>query len=161
MKPKVYVETTIISYLTAWRSPQLVMAANQEATRSWWDSERHRFDLFVSEAVIQEASAGDPDAARRRLDAIEEFEELSITDEVRRLAQALIDETPLPQKANVDALHIATATVNGMDYLLTWNCRHIANATLRNAMHDICRGAGYEMPVICTPPELNEEIEND
>ncbi|MFM9961999.1 MAG: type II toxin-antitoxin system VapC family toxin [Planctomycetaceae bacterium] len=161
MNPKVYIETTIISYLTAWRSPQLVMAANQETTRNWWDDERHKFDLFISEAVIQEASAGDPDAARRRLEAIQELPELPITDEARLLAQELIEQTPLPEKASVDALHVATATVNGMDYLLTWNCRHIANATLRNSMAEVCRLAGYEMPVICTPLELIQELEHD
>ncbi|MBC7821186.1 MAG: type II toxin-antitoxin system VapC family toxin [Planctomycetaceae bacterium] len=161
MNSKVYIETTIISYLTAWRSPQLVMAANQETTRNWWDDERHHFDLFISEAVIQEASAGDPAAARRRLEVISELPELPITDEARVLAKELIEQTPLPEKASVDALHVATATVNGMDYLLTWNCRHIANATLRNAMADVCRVAGYEMPVICTPLELIQEHEHD
>ena len=161
MKPKVYIETTIISYLTAWRSPQLVMAANQETTRNWWDGERHNFDLFVSEAVFQEASAGDPVAAQRRLEAIKDLSELSITDEARQLAKELIDATRLPEKARVDAVHIATATVNGMDYLLTWNCRHIANATLRNSMAAVCQRAGYEMPVICTPLELIAEFEND
>ena len=161
MKPKVYIETTIISYLTAWRSPQLVMAANQETTRNWWDGERHNFDLFVSEAVFQEASAGDPVAAQRRLEAIKDLSELSITDEARQLAKELIDATRLPEKARVDAVHIATATVNGMDYLLTWNCRHIANATLRNSMAAVCQKAGYEMPVICTPLELIAEFEND
>ena len=161
MKPKVYIETTIISYLTAWRSPQLVMAANQETTRGWWDDERHNFDLYVSEAVIQEASAGDPAAARRRLEVIEELPDLPITDDARELAKALIDHTPLPENARVDAIHIATATVNGMDYLLTWNCRHIANATLRNAMYEVCQSAGYEMPIICTPLELIEEHRND
>jgi len=161
MKPKVYIETTIVSYLTAWRSQQLVMAANQETTRGWWDDERYNFDLYISEAVIQEASAGDATAAQRRLEVIQELPELPITDDVRQLAKALIENTPLPEKARVDAIHIATATVNGMDYLLTWNCRHIANATLRNAMGAVCQSAGYEMPVICTPVELLAEYQND
>ena len=138
MKPKVYIETTIISYLTSWRSPQLVMAANQECTRSWWDDERHSFDLYISEAVVQEASGGDPAAAERRLEAIEGLPILPITDGGRQLAKELIGKTPLPTNAQVDALHIAIATLNGMDYLLTWNCRHIANATLRSAMTRIC-----------------------
>jgi hypothetical protein len=161
MKPTVYLETTIISYLTAWRSPQLVMAAQQEATRTWWDDERQNFDLFISEAVIQEASAGDPVAVQRRLDAMREIAELQISDEARELARNLIDNTPFPENAKVDALHIAIATTNGMDYLLTWNCRHIANATLRNTIAAICESAGYQMPVICTPLELIEEHEND
>jgi hypothetical protein len=161
MNPKVYIETTIINYLTAWRSPQLVMAANQETTRNWWDDERQNFDLFISEAVVQEASAGDADAAKRRLEVLAEIPELPITDEARFLARQLIEHTPLPEKASVDALHVVTETVNGMDYLLTWNCRHIANATLRNAMADVCREAGYEMPIICTPLELIQEHDHD
>uniref|UniRef100_A0A7C2P061 DNA-binding protein n=1 Tax=Schlesneria paludicola TaxID=360056 RepID=A0A7C2P061_9PLAN len=161
MKPKVYRETTIISYLTAWRSPQLVMAANQETTRNWWDNERHDFDLFISEAVILEASAGDPAAAQRRLAILQDLVELPVTNEARELTRELVDNTPLPAKALIDALHIASATVNGMDYLLTWNCRHIANATLRTAMSDTCAAAGYVMPVICTPLELLAEQSND
>ena len=161
MNPRVYIETTIISYLTAWPSQKLVMAANQETTRSWWDDERQYFELFISEAVIQEASAGDPEAARRRMEVLETIPELPVTDDARLLAQKLIEHTPLPAKASVDALHVATATVNGMDYLLTWNCRHIANATLRNSMAEICRAAGYEMPIICTPLELIQEQQND
>jgi predicted nucleic acid-binding protein len=161
MKPKVYLETTIISYLTAWRSPHLVMAAHQESTRNWWDDERHAFDLFISEAVVQEASLGDPAAAQKRLGAMSDLSELPITDEARLLAKELIEKTPLPKTARVDALHIATATVHGMDYLLTWNCRHIANAALRNSLTAVCEAAGYEIPVICTPLELMEENRDD
>jgi hypothetical protein len=154
MKPKVYVETTVISYLTAWRSPQLVMAANQESTKVWWDDERPNFDLYVSAAVIEEASSGDADAAQRRLDAIKELPVLLVTDESHALAEKLIEKTPLPAKALVDALHIAIATLNGMKYLLTWNCRHIANATLRDSMAAVCEAENLKLPIICTPPEL-------
>jgi predicted nucleic acid-binding protein len=161
MKPKVYLETTIISYLTAWRSPQLVMAAHQESTRNWWDDERHSFDLYISEAVLQEASLGDPTAVRRRLEILSDIPELQITDESRLLAKQLIEKSPLPKTARVDALHIATATVHGIDYLLTWNCRHIANAAMQKSLAVICDAAGYEIPVICTPLELIEEKRND
>jgi predicted nucleic acid-binding protein len=161
MKPRVYLETTVISYLTAWRSPQLIMAAQQEATRSWWDEERHHFDLFVSGIVIQEAAAGDTEAARRRIDAIEGIPELQITDAARELARILISRRQLPEKAHLDALHIAVAAANGMDYLLTWNCRHIANATAQKAMRGICEETGCALPVICTPLELIEDMEND
>ena len=156
MNPRVYIETTIFSYLTAWRSPQLVMAAHQETTRQWWDDERHHFDLFVSEAVIEEATAGDPEAAQRRLDVIQGIPELQISNEVRDLAKALIEQGQMPQKASLDALHIAAATVNGMAFLLTWNCRHIANATLQQSMRSICEGSGYVLPILCTPIELIE-----
>ena len=161
MKPSVYIETTIISYLTAWRSPHLIMAAHQEATRDWWDDERHHFDLFVSEAVIQEASAGDSEATSRRLGAIRGIPEFQITNEARYLAKALIRNGKLPDKAGMDALHISVATANGADYLLTWNCRHIANATLQRSMREICEDAGYILPIICTPLELIEEHRND
>jgi len=156
MNSRVYIETTVISYLTAWRSPQLVMAAHQEATRQWWDDESHHFDLFVSEAVLEEASAGDPKAAQKRLAAIEGIPELRITDEVRNLAIALLKYGQLPPKASLDALHIAIATVNGMDFLLTWNCRHIANATLQKSMKKVCEDSGLILPILCTPIELTE-----
>lgn len=161
MNYRVYIETTIISYLTAWRSPQLVMAAHQEATRQWWDDERQHFDLFVSEAVIEEASASDAEAARRRLDAIQGIAALKITNEARDLAKVLIEQGKSPHTVSLDALHIATATVNGMDYLLTWNCRHIANATLQTSMRTICEDSGYVLPILCTPIELTEVPRND
>ena len=152
MKSTVYIETTVPSYLTAWRSPELVMAANQEATRKWWDESRVTFDLFVSELVIGEMSVGDPDAVKRRLDAVENIPELALTNKAEELAAKLLEGAALPQKAKADALHIAIATVHGMDYLLTWNCTHIANAIMRPRIESICRSAGYEPPVICTPP---------
>ncbi|MCW5200083.1 type II toxin-antitoxin system VapC family toxin [Desulfobulbus sp. F1] len=161
MKPRVYLETTVISYLTAWRSPQLIMAAQQEATRSWWDEERHHFDLFVSEIVVQEALAGDGNAARRRMEALEGIPELRITDEAIELAKVLINRRQLPEKARLDALHIAVAAVHAMEYLLTWNCRHIANATAQKAMRGICKEAGCTLPLICTPLELIEERNDD
>jgi predicted nucleic acid-binding protein len=157
MKPSVYIETTIPSYLTAWRSPELVMAANQEATRKWWDESRIKFELFISELVISEVSSGDPDAVKRRMEALEELPELELTGQAEILATKLLLGAALPQKAKADALHIAVATVHGMDYLLTWNCTHIANAIMRPKIELICRVAGYEPPVICTPPELVEE----
>jgi predicted nucleic acid-binding protein len=157
VKSTVYIETTVPSYLTAWRSPELVMAANQEATRKWWDESRVTFDLFVSELVIGEMSVGDPDAVKRRLDAVENIPELALTNKAEELAAKLLEGAALPQKAKADALHIAIATVHGMDYLLTWNCTHIANAIMRPRIESICRSAGYEPPVICTPPELVEE----
>jgi len=157
MKPSIYIETTIPSYLTAWRSPELIMAANQEATRSWWETARPRYELFISNIVAQEASGGDPTAAKRRVVAIEGLSELAVSEEVELLAAQLLADAALPEKAKTDALHIAVATVHGMDYLLTWNCTHIANAAMRSKIETICRDAGYEPPVICTPLELMEE----
>jgi predicted nucleic acid-binding protein len=155
LKPKVYLETTIPSYLTAWRSPDLVMAANQETTKEWWDN-CEQFDLYISALVIQEVSAGDPSAAKRRLEKLEGISELDVTAEVEIFASKLLEKIPLPSKAKVDALHISVATINGMDYLLTWNCTHIANAKLRPQIEALCRECGYEPPTICTPQELRE-----
>lgn len=159
--PRVYLETTIASYLTAWPSRDLVMAANQAVTREWWASRAEAFELFVSQTVIKEASAGDPHAAQRRLEFLEPFPRLDITEEVENLAVKLIAEVPLPLKAQADALHIAVSAVNGMDYLLTWNCTHIANATLRSRIEAVCRSAGYEPPVVCTPQEMLEQGDSD
>ena len=131
MKPSVYIETTIPSYLTAWRSPELVMAANQEATRKWWDESRAKFELFISQLVIGEISNGDPEAVKRRIAVVENLPELALTDKAEALAAKLLLGAALPQKAKADALHIGIATVHGMDYLLTWNCTHIANAIMR------------------------------
>jgi hypothetical protein len=156
MKPKVYLETTVVSYLTAWRSRDVVMAGNQEETRAWWDDRRQNHDVFISGAVVQEAIAGDVDAAGRRLDALKDVPELETTDAARDLAKVLVAHVPFPERAQVDALHIAVATVHGMDYLLTWNCRHIANAALRRQIESVCRANGYTPPIICTPSELAE-----
>lgn len=121
MQPKVYLETSVISYLTAWSSRDLIKAAHQEITREWWQG-RTRFELYVSQIVLREASGGDPEAARRRLESIDGIPELIASPEASELAQQLIAQGSLPAKAAVDALHIAIAVVNGIDYLLTWNC---------------------------------------
>ena len=156
-KPKVYLETTIISYLTARPSRDLIVAANQQITRDWWQMRRTSFDLFVSEAVVGEASAGDESAALQRLEEIEGIPLLTLTTDAAALAEKLAREVPLPEKAITDAIHVAVAATNGMDYLMTWNCRHLANAVLRSKIEDVCRERGYEPPVICTPQELMEE----
>jgi len=153
MKPKVYIETSIPSYLTAWHSRDLIAAANQEITKEWWDS-REQFDLYISALVVQEAGAGNPEAAQKRLEQLDGIPELNITEEVESFAEILIQKVPFPEKARVDALHIAVAALSGMDYLLTWNCAHIANAILRPKLEAICREFGYEPPTICTPQEL-------
>jgi len=154
MKPKVYIETTIISYLIARPSRDLIVAAHQQITRDWWDLRRVEFDLFVSRLVIQEASAGDREAAQRRLAELDPIPLLDFTEDALSLARHLVYRGVLPGTAAEDALHIAVATVHGMDYLLTWNCRHIASARMRQAVGATCALRGYEPPVICTPEEL-------
>lgn len=153
MKPRVYVETTIPSYLTAWPSRDLLRAAQQQMTQEWWDR-RGAFELFVSPLVLVECQAGDPTAAAERLAAIDGLPLLDQTGEVASLADELTRAVPIPPRAAADAVHIATAAVHGMHYLLTWNCTHIANAVLRPRIEAVCRAARYEPPVICTPQEL-------
>lgn len=156
-KPKVYVETTVFGYLTAKRSRDIIVAAHQQVTQEWWEQRRQHFDLFVSQIVTQEASAGDQEAAGRRLQYVREVPMLEMREEAVALARALTEEGPVPEKSVGDALHIALAAIHGMDFLLTWNCAHIANAAMRNAITSVCRAHGYDPPVICTPEELTEE----
>ena len=154
MKPKVYIETSIPSYLTARPSNDIRAMANQNTTIEWWENCKSAFDIFISEFVIVESSQGHPEAAARRIAALEGIAELNISEDAKILAKALITEGSLPKKAKIDAYHIAVATVNAMDYLLTWNCTHIANAVIRPKVEAVCRKYGYEPPIICTPQEL-------
>ena len=156
MKPKAYIETSVISYLTAWPSRDLVRAAHQQVTRDWWAA-RGSFDLFASQFVLDESAGGDGSAAASRLAALKEAVILEVTEDAIVLAEKLVAGGGLPPKARVDALHVAMAAVHGMDYLLTWNCRHIANASLRSKIEELCRAAGFEPPIICTPLELVQE----
>jgi predicted nucleic acid-binding protein len=157
MASSVYIETTIVSYLTARPSRDLVQRAHQQLTRRWWRTRRSQFDLYVSPPVVQEAAGGDPRRAQKRLAALKAVPVLDATPEAMRLAEALVGSGAVPTQAVVDATHIAIATVHGMAYLLTWNCAHIANATMRTRIESICRTVGYEPPVLCTPEELMED----
>ena len=153
-KPTVYIETSIVSYLTARPSRDLLVAAHQQLTVAWWDEQRTRYELFTSQVVLAEARAGDPEAAQRRLAVLERLPLLDVTDAAIALATMLITRQALPAQAAQDALHVAVACVHGMEYLLTWNCAHLANARLRSRIEHICRDAGYVPPIICTPEEL-------
>ena len=155
MRSKVYIETTIVSYLVASRSQDLIQSAHQEITRQWW-AERTRFDLFVSRVVVAEARRGDIRAAARRLAALRGIPRLASGREVLRLADSLLRGGTLPAKARIDALHVGVAAANGIDYLLTWNLRHLANATIRGKIEQAVREAGMVPPIICTPEELME-----
>lgn len=158
MKPKVYIETSVISYLTADVSADLVIAARQYTTRRWWKGGRNEFDCFASRLVFQEASCGDPELARRRLEIIAEMRELAITKDVEELAEDLVTVGPLPRNAANDAVHIAVATVHGLDYLLSWNQKHIANIMMRDKVEATCRLRGYRPLTICTPDQLAEGL---
>jgi predicted nucleic acid-binding protein len=153
VRRQVYLETSIVSYLAARPSRSLIMAAHQEVTRQWWER-RQRFELYISQLVLNEAAGGDSAAARRRLALVRGMRQLPVTPEVIDLGHALVMDGMLPPKAAIDALHIAVATVHDMDILLTWNCRHLANAELLGELARYLRGKGYEMPVTTTPEEL-------
>lgn len=162
MKFKAYIETTVVSYLTAWPSRDVVIAGHQQITRQWWATAANRFELVASRLVIDEAGAGDPDAARDRLAALSSVTLLDATDEALQLAEELVAANAIPEKKVEDAAHIAIAVTNGVDFLVTWNCRHIANAAMRSEIERVCRRAGYEPTIICTPHELMESNdEND
>jgi predicted nucleic acid-binding protein len=154
MKAKTYIETTIVSYLVARPSRDLLLLTHQEITRDWWQSRRCHFDLYISELVMEEAAAGNPVVAQRRLEILADITILPQTPSVEVLAEDLIGEGVLPSKAAADAVHLALATVYGCEYLLTWNCRHLANAEIQRAARVIAGRHGFDLPTICTPEEL-------
>ena len=155
-KPSIYLETSVIGCLAMRLSGVLRMAANQQTTRDWWDNQRQQYDLFVSRYVIDECSRGDPQAAQERLAFLDGIPLLEVSDAVETLAQTLLRKVPLPAKAYLDALHISVAAMSGIEYLATWNCKHIANPALQKRILSVCRNMGCEPPVICTPHELLE-----
>ena len=154
MKPRAYLETSFVSYVVGRLSRDVIVLGNQELTRDWWLRRRNEYELFVSEVVIREIVGGDSEVAQQRLSLVEVLPSLAVTDEAERLAPRLLRAAGLAANAQTDTLHVALAAVHGMDYLLTWNCTHIANATIRRAIERQCRLLGYEPPVICTPQEL-------
>ena len=155
MKPRVYIETTIVSYLVATVSRDVIQSAHQEITRDWWER-RSQFDLYVSRTVVAEARRGHPEAAARRLDALRGIPRLAAGTRVVALAETFIRNGTLPSQALVDGIHVGIAAVNGIEYLLTWNLRHLANAVIRGKIDEAVRKAGLVPPIICTPEELTE-----
>jgi predicted nucleic acid-binding protein len=156
VKPSVYLETSVVSYLVGRLSRDVVVLGNQELTREWWANRRVDYELFISEVVATEVASGDPDLARQRVEICAVLPLLAISDEAERLAPLLLKAAGMAPNAETDALHVAVAAVHGMEYLLSWNCTHIANATIRRAIDRQCRASGYDPPVICTPQELIE-----
>jgi predicted nucleic acid-binding protein len=156
----VYLESSIISYLAARPSRDVVTLALQALTREWWQLQRRSYRLVTSGVVLDEIKSGDPDAASRRVELLKTVPLLDVSLVAIELGKRLVQEVPLPVRAGVDALHVAIAAFHGIDFLLTWNSRHIANATFRPRVEEVCRDAGYEPPVLCTPDELMEGAEN-
>ena len=152
--PKLYLETTIPSYLTARRSRDLRLAAHQEVTDEWWNDHRNEYDLYISDLVLDEAGEGEGAFAALRHAALAGIPSLDVTEEVDELATRLLAGGLIPAKAAQDAFHVAVSAVHGMDFLLTWNCTHINNVTIIRRMERICAEAGFACPVICSPDEL-------
>jgi predicted nucleic acid-binding protein len=157
MKARLYLETTIPSYLTARPSRDLIVAGHQQLTKDWWSIRRDSFEICISQFVLDEAGAGDAEAARERMEVLKALPLLEITDSVLRHATALLQSGIIPNKAAQDAAHIAISAVHGIDYLMTWNCSHIANAMIVRKVQEICLNNGFSCPVICTPEELMED----
>ena len=156
-KKKVYVETTVVSDATALPTNDLAVAGRQITTRTWWATAAMRFSLYSSDVVKREAMRGDPEAARRRIEALSTLPELATTAEAIRLAEMLIRHKAVPKEFTDDALHIALATVSGMDFLVSWNFKHITNAQTIPLIKRICAEEGVACPEICTPYQLQED----
>jgi predicted nucleic acid-binding protein len=150
----VYIETSVIGYLTARSTQNLVIAGNIETTRDWWQNRRNDFFLYISQVVLDEAAKGDTEIALKRLELLNGLPLLELNQSVRDLSSLFLMRSNLPPKASDDAVHIAAATVHGIDYLLTWNCKHIANAQIQRKLAEISLDLGHELPIICTPYEL-------
>ncbi len=156
MAERVYIETTVVSYLTARPNRDVVIAGHQQVTQEWWDTQRQKYELCVSQLVLGEAAAGDSQAAQQRLAVLGPMTVLETTAVALELAKELLQAGALPAKAADDALHVAVAATHAIPYLLTWNCRHLANATLRPMIESVCAAKRFKAPIICTPEELLE-----
>ena len=158
-KPKVYVETTVVSYLVARLSHDATLAARQQATQQLWTEHFDNFEFVVSDIVLTEVSEGDAMAVQRRLEVLVGLTVLNISPDANMLAQNLIDAGAIPQNLRPDAQHIAIATVNSIEYLISWNYKHIVNETKRQLINQVCRASGFQPTTLCTPIELIEEIQ--
>ena len=145
MSETLYIETSILGYLTARSTKNLILAANMEVTKDWWEYRRSAFTLYVSQAVLNEVAQGDTEIAVQRMELLRGVPSLELNQAVRDLASQFLTRSNLPPKAHIDAIHIAVATVHGLDYLLTWNCKHIANAQIQRKLAEISFDFGYEL----------------
>lgn len=156
----VYIETSVVSYLTARPTSDLLTAAWRQITLDWWETQRTRFDLRTSDITVEEAGRGDPAARARRLGALAGILVLPLSEEAVKLSKELLRKRALPAKALNDALHVAISAVHGVDYLLTWNCRHLDNAEVKPVIRRVCASYGCAGPEICTPQELMGGLED-
>ena len=160
MKPSVYLETSVISYCAAESSRDIVLLGKQTVTRDWWENHLSKFQTFLSPIVLEEIQRGNPKAASSRINLVKGVPLLGVNNEIIELAKTIYQEIQLPQKAQADAYHIAIPSFHQIDFLLTWNCSHIANPFIQRQLRRIIEACGYQPPVICTPQELLEN-END
>ncbi|MDA0752355.1 MAG: type II toxin-antitoxin system VapC family toxin [Verrucomicrobia bacterium] len=160
MKKRVYIETTIPSYLAARPCRDLIQMARQQLTHTWWEKSRHQYEMCISEIVLEEISEGDPEAARRRLEFVNGIPLLSLTDKARDITKGIMNSGLLPEKATQDAIHIAVSAVHQVDILLTWNCKHIANAAIMKELEEVVGRFQCDLPILCTPDELLEGIQS-
>ena len=156
MKPRLYIETTIPSYLVARRSRDARLAADQETTLRWWDEKRGGYELFTSELVLDESASAERTMADARHKILAGIPQLDQTLTVDRLAERILARDIIPHSSAPDTTHIALAAVHAMNFLLTWNCKHIANPFHRRRVETVCSEAGFECPQICTPAALME-----
>jgi hypothetical protein len=159
MKENAYIETTIVSYLVARPSGDLVLSAHQQVTREWWENERMKYQCIASEEVVREAILGDTRMAQSRIKVLQELQIVGITAEVEAMAATFMATGALPPTMRPDATHLAAATLSGADYLLTWNCRHLANAHVLRRLQKEAERRGWPLPGVCTPLELMGDCE--
>src|SRR5438128_401598 len=155
---RIYIESTIPSYVVARPARDLLQAARQQLTRDWWDLKREQHELFTSQVVLDEIANDEAVMAQQRRDVVAQIKLLDLTDEANALTKEILASGLLPADADRDAAHIALATVHEMDVLLSWNCRHIANAAIQARLRRLAEKSGYALPVLCTPDELTGEL---
>jgi len=156
LKKSVYIETTIISYQSAKPSRDIIVLAHQQITNEWWNKRRKDFHNFISAAVIDEIKAGYKSASKKRLELIEEFELLPLSSEVEKISNIYVKQLQIPEKSIRDTIHLAVASLNEIDYLLTWNCKHLANGEIIKKLVSLNKKLKIHTPIICTPEELLE-----
>ena len=156
MKQSVYIETTVVSYLAARTSRDLIVAGHQQITLEWWEQVSPKFQCYVSEVVIEESKKGDTEISKKRLELISGFQVLAVNEEIKNLASQIFEKLRIPEKSRLDSFHLATACWYKMDYLLSWNCKHIVSGTVRKLLNEINEELKIHIPVICTPEELME-----
>jgi hypothetical protein len=152
--PTLYLDTTIVSRLVGWLKKDVIIARQQTVTRDWWRQHRHRHVTFISEVVIEEASKGDEELARRRQEILCPLPMLHTSEQTNELAARILAECRLPEREYEDAHHAALTAIHGVKVLLTWNCTHLANAHMIPHIGRACEAYGYAAPEILTPEQL-------